>query len=286
MIFLFGDDIVAKKVVPFINVYGPQFLTGVNGLEGSIAILNVLLAAFVLWDPQTRQAIKDADNTSTPATTKNSFRKLMLGWRLLWLGHMSFYSWLLIHWFGLHNFVHPAWTWYIADAIHMLIGFFYYYLFFVLDPPSVTTELKPNSAIVFRRGVIAVLVFGCIVFIASMLVDWYNSTAAQVRITDIFVHKLIPAYTAIGMAFFIGRLDSHYLRIPRVILAPLYLYVLVQLLWSRVEATDLPKVNTERVAIISLALILKFVFFYSVDKWIRNGGFLQYLIKIEGDRNK
>lgn len=285
MVLLVGDDIVGRTV-KYINEHWPWFPNSINGLECSIAILNILLAAFVLWDPQTRQAIKHANNASTPTTTKNSFRKLMMGWYLLWLGHILFYIWLGANWFGLHNFIDSELTWYIADALHMLIGFCYYYLFFVLDPPSVTTESKPNSAIIFRRSVITVLAFGCIVFIASVLVDWYHSTAVGVKITDIVVHKLIPTYTAIGLAFFIGRLDSHYLRIPRVILAPLYLYVLVQLLWSRVEATNIPNINSERVAILGLALILKFVFFYSIAKWIRNGGFLQYLIKIEGDQNK
>ncbi|MGA9768356.1 MAG: hypothetical protein WBV94_04895 [Blastocatellia bacterium] len=286
MVFLFGDDVLGRAVER-INVHWPWFIRHkINGLEGGIAILNVLLAAFVLWDPKTRQAIKYADNASTPPSTKNSFRKLMLGWRLLWLVRMLLYSWLGANCFGLHNYIEPQWTWYIADVLHLLVGFFYYFLFFVLDPPSVTTESTPDSAIVFRRSVITVLVFGCIVFIASVLVSWYHSPPPEGGITDIFVHKLIPTYTGIGMAFFIGRLDSHYLRIPRVILAPLYLYVIVQPLWGRVEGTDISIVKPERAAILVLVLILKFVFFYSIARWIRKGSFLHYLIKIEGDRNK
>jgi hypothetical protein len=284
MVLLFGDDIVGRTINR-INEHWPWFLTSINGLEGSIAILNVLLAAFVLWDPKTRQAIKAADNVSTLPSTKNSFRKLMLGWRLLWLVRMLLYLWLGANWFGLHNFINLKLTWYIADALHLLVGFFYYFLFFVLDPPSVATELKPDSAIVFRRSVITMLLLGCLVFIASVLVSWSHSPS-KAGVTDIVVYKIIPTYTGIGMAFFIGRLDSHYLRMPRVILAPMYLYVIIQPLWGRIEATEIPNVNPERVVILSLALMLKFVFFYSVAKWIRNGSFLQYLIKIEGDPNK
>jgi len=39
-----------------------------------------------------------------------------------------------------------------------------------------------------------------------------------------------PAYIAPGMAFFFGRLDSHYQKLRIAILAPLYLYAVMQLL--------------------------------------------------------
>jgi hypothetical protein len=284
MVFLFGNNIVGRTVY-YIKEYWPWFLNRVNGLEGSIAILNVLLAAFVLWDPKTRQSIKNSDNASTPPATKISFWKLMLGWRLLWLFRMLLYIWLGANWFGLH-LVSPKLAWQIASAIHLLVGFFHYFLFFVLDPPSLATASSPDSAIVFQRNIITTLLFGCFVFIASVFVSWYQPTTSEDEITNILANRLIPTYAGIGMAFLIGRLDSHYLRIPRVLLAPLYLYVIVQPLWSRAAGTDFQNVIVERAAIFSLVLTLKFVFFYSVAKWIRNGGFLQYLIKIEGDRNK
>lgn len=282
---LFGDGVVIQ-IVAYIQK-DSWFLTSVNGLEGSIAILNVLLAAFVLWDPKTRQAIKFADDASTPLSTHESFRKLMLGWRLLWLARMLLYIWLGANWFGLHKIVGTQLAWHIAAALHLLVGFFHYFLFFVLDPPSIATESRPDSAIVFRRSIITMLAVGCVVYIASVLIDVYRSTLSEWGITSILAHRLVPTYAGIGMAFLIGRLDSHYLRIPRVLLAPLYLYVIVQPLWSRFAGTHFGgPPNTERAAIFVLVLILKFIFFYSVVKWIRNGGFLQYLIKIQGDRNK
>ena len=278
MVFMFGDGIVVRTVNA-INIYWPGFLTSVNGLEGTIAVLNVLLAAFVLWDPKTRQAIKSADSVLTPISAKDSFRKLMLGWRLLWLARLFLYTWLGAHWFGLHNIVPSRMTWYIASALHLLVGFFHYFLFFALDQPSAATGSRPGSAIAFRRSVLIILVVGFFVFIASVFVNY--STPAEAGITNFLAHKLIPTYAGIGMAFLIGRLDSHYLRIPRIMLAPMYLYVIVQPLWSRVAGTDFQVVNSERAAIFALVLILKFVFFYSIAKWIRNGGFLQYLIRME-----
>lgn len=285
LVFLFGDGIVGEAV-DYIEKYWPWFLESVNGLEGTIAILNVLLAAFVLWDPKTRRAIKLADDASTPPSTKESFRKLMLGWRFLWLARMLLYIWLGSHWFGLHNFVHVQVTWSVASALHLLVGFFHYFLFFVLDPPSIASKARPDSAVVFRRSILTMIILGSVVYTASLLITLYHSTLSEWGITSILAHRLIPTYAGIGMAFVIGRLDSHYLRIPRVLLAPLYLYVIVQPLWSRVAGTDFRVVNTDRAVIFCLVLILKFVFFYSIVKWIRNGGFLKYLIKIEGDRNK
>lgn len=280
---LFGQNVVGRAIEQH-----PHWLpANVNGWEGSIAMLNVLLAAFVLWDPKTRKAIKDADTASTPPSIRNSFRKLMLGWRLLWLVRLLLYSWIGVNCFGLHHGIGSTWTWYVSDAFHLLVGFFYYFLFFVLDPPSMTTESTPDSGIVFRRGITTVALLGCVVFVASVLVASHQSTPPpQEGITDIFANKLIATYTGIGMAFFIGRLDSHYLRMPRVVLAPMYLYVIVQPLWGRIEGTDLSTPNADRIVIFGLVLILKFVFFYSIAKWIRGGKFLHYLIKIEGDRDK
>ncbi|MDQ3848449.1 MAG: hypothetical protein M3261_05790, partial [Thermoproteota archaeon] len=286
LVFLFGDGIVGK-IHDYIREHWSQFPESINSLEGSIAILNVLLAAFALWDPKTRQAIKLADNTSIPSSTKDSFRKLMLGWRLLWLSRMLLYIWFGILWFGLHTFfTNTQVPWYIASALHLLVGFFHYFLFFVLDPPSIATESRPDSAIVFRRGIITMMVLGCVVYIASVLITSYRPILSEWGVTSILSHRLIPTYAGIGMAFLIGRLDSHYLRIPRILLAPLYLYVIVQPLWGNIAESNFGVFNRGRAAIFVLVLILKFVFFYSVVKWIRNGGFLQYLIKIEGDRNK
>ncbi|MGB7923538.1 MAG: hypothetical protein WCF57_09870 [Pyrinomonadaceae bacterium] len=286
LVLLFGDGIVGQ-IDNYIQKHWPWFTESINSIEGIIAILNVLLAAFAIWDPKTRQAIKLADDASTPPSTKDSFKKLMLGWRLLWLARMLLYIWFGILWFGLHNFItNVQVTWHIASALHLLVGFFHYFLFFVLDPPSITSESRPDSAIVFRRGIVTMVVLGCVVYIVSMLLASYRSILSEWGVTSILAHRLIPTYAGIGMAFLIGRLDSHYLRIPRVLLAPLYLYVIVQPLWGHIAESKFGDFNPGRAAIFVLVLILKFVFFYSVVKWIRNGGFLQYLIKIEGDRNK
>lgn len=285
LVLLFGDGII-RQIYSYIQNQWPLFTKSINSLEGSIAILNVLLAAFAIWDPKTRQAIKLADDASTPPSTKDSFRKLMLGWRLLWLARMLLYTWLGINWFGLHNVIDAQVTWHIASALHLLVGFFHYFLFFVLDPPSIASESRPNSAIVFRRGIITMLALGCVVYIISLLITLYRPILSEWGVTSILAHRLIPTYAGIGMAFLIGRLDSHYLRIPRVLLAPLYLYVIVQPLWGNIAETQFGDFNPGRATIFALVLILKFVFFYSVVKWIRNRGFLQYLIKIEGDRNK
>jgi len=121
---------------------------------------------------------------------------------------------------------------------------------------------------------------GFILLAVGELLPWLNNFRSEMTNNGVLLPKMVPAYIAVGMAFFIGRLDSHYLKLPRVILAPLYLYAIIQLFWSRntVGASDF---DGERVAIFALALVLKFVVFLNLSKLIRDEQFRQYFVVAE-----
>jgi hypothetical protein len=155
----------------------------------------------------------------------------------------------------------------------MINGFFFYYMFFVLDQPSVPSESEPNRAKKFRQNIYVTIVLGIIIFIVSIFLRGKPVGAGG---EGILVEKLAPAYIAVGMAFFFGRLDSHYVRAHRVLLAPLYLYAVIQLFWG--ESTLSREFNPERVTILGLALILKFVIFVTLSKWIIDGRFRNYFV--------
>jgi hypothetical protein len=82
------------------------------------------------------------------------------------------------------------------------------------------------------------------------------------------------------MSFLFGRLDSHYLKLPRIILAPLYLYAIIQLFWEH-DTYASPAFNPERIAIFSLALILKFVLFVNLSRLIRHPRLRQYFVEAD-----
>lgn len=92
---------------------------------------------------------------------------------------------------------------------------------------------------------------------------------------------MVASYVAVGMAFFFGTLDSHYLKVPRIILAPLYLYAVIQLFWDQNTFANNQTFLPERVTIFSMALILKFVIFLVLSKLIRHERFREYFVIAE-----
>ena len=255
--FVFGNG-VALKLAKFFP--SPQDSKTI--IEGIIGLLNIALASFVLIDSWFIRPVEISEDKSPSAL---SFKQLLLGWRLLWLTWIPFYACLSARW--LYHISDDNAFWRIANALNMVNGFFFYYLFFVLDQPSVPTESEPDRAKMFRRNIRVTIVLGIVIFIVSTFVHGQG----------ILAEKLSPAYIAVGMAFFFGRLDSHYLRAHRVLLAPLYLYAVIQLFWGRESAVN-PAFDPERVAIFVLAFILKFAIFMTLSQWIRDGRFRKYFV--------
>jgi hypothetical protein len=239
-------------------------------IEGFVAVLNVALAFYVLLDLQILRPVKTSDENS-PAS--NSFKQLLRGWQLLWLTWIPFYICLAVIWFQPMGKEKLNIMWGITDGLNMINGFFFYFLFFVLDQPSVATVTEPDRAKSFRRNWRITLFLGVILWLFSLFSGYAGGNEG-------LWSKLVPAYIAVGMAFFVGRLDSHYLKLPRVILAPLYLYAIIQLFWGR-DISDVSKFNGERVVIFIVALILKFVVFLTLSKLIRHESFRRYFVVAE-----
>lgn len=273
--FLFGDNIAGRaydKVYPFQQ--GNKTL-----IEGIIAVLNVVLAAFVLVDIRFLRPVRTSGE-NTPAS--NSYRQLLWGWQALWFTWMLFYGCLAAQWLKFIGDGTSDVLWQISDALNMVNGFFFYYLFFVLDQPSVPTVEEPNRAKAFRLNCLVTLSTGFILFIMSATIPQFIKSAGGDGAEKlVLLPKLVPAYIAVGMAFFFGRLDSHYLKLSRVVLAPFYLYAIIQLFWERSTFADVSVFSGERVAIFSLALVLKFAVFLTLSNLIGHESFRRYFVIAE-----
>lgn len=259
----------------------PTSYAAVSASSAVIAFLNIMLATFVLCYPIKLPLHLPFSDSAIPQVARRSFSQLIRGWRLLWLAWILLYAWLAANWLGLLAGMNEKAVRYIADAFNMLNGFWFFYLFFVLDLPSVTDSSKPDRTKSFHRSIITALVLGVIAFTISALVDFNRIAPVEGQIADTLVRQLVGGYTAIGMAFFFGRLDSHHLPMPRVILAPLYLYVILQMSWGRIVISKNPNNDSDALAILLLALILKFVLFVVVYKKLASGSLLRYFIDVE-----
>lgn len=270
--FLFGDNIAGRIYISF----QPKLPNNATIIEGIIAVLNVALAAFVLIDIWILRPIKIPLGNSL---AMSSFKQLIRGWALLWATWLLLYICLGAHWLKLISGEMSTLAWYVADGLNMINGFFFFYLFFVLDQPSVSTKSEPDRARAFHFNIFIAIASGVTALITSGVVSSYSPENEPNGGT--LVQKLVGAYTAMGMAFFFGRLDSHYLRVSRIVMAPLYLYVVIQLFWGRSIFAGNMTFNKDQVAVFGLALVLKFVIFLTLSTWIRDGRFIDYIVKAE-----
>jgi hypothetical protein len=282
--FLFGNSIVFK-LYEYIKTYPIENNTII---EGIIAIFNILLGTFVLIHLKLSTLEKPVGNNLHISDT---FKQLLFGWKSLWITWISFYLILAfiylrliedyqITLFGKEKHFNDFF-WYISNLITVINGFFFYYLFFVLDRESVSTKEEPERGKKFKNYYIITLVIGLSLFSISTIFELVSDSQS---IKFSLVSNLIAAYIAIGMSFFFGRLDSHNLNIPRIILAPLYLYAIIQLFWDR-KIID-QQINYDRIVIYSIALVLKFTVFYLFTKWLKEGRFNTYLVETEKNLNK
>jgi len=276
--FVFGvniADYINVNIADYINYVFNIQNRNYTIIEGIIAVLNIVLASIVLVDTRRLLRIKTAnDNT----TASNTYKQLLFGWQWLWFTWILFYGCLVTQWLYRIDVTSSNFLWRVSDALNMINGFFFYYLFFVLDQPSVATDNEPYRAKSFRFNCAFTFLVGVILFDMSGLITLFmKSSSAQ----EGLLSKLVPAYIAVGMAFFFGRLDSHYLKLHRIILAPFYLYAIIQLFWGYKTFVGVSEFNPERVAIFSLALLLKFVLFINISTLIRHESFRRYLIIAE-----
>lgn len=270
---LFGTAFVKNNLLSLIStemVQIPRIQLSIpknTFFEIIIALLNILLATFVLFDSR---FIRPIDYVADNSPTSDSFKQLVFGWRMLWFGWILLYTTLAIGWLGYDSWFLSL----VSNVFNVMNGFFFYYLFFVLDTYSVKTESETKRDKGFKLNILITFFVGVLVLVLTTFVSWeFKSDESN----NFFVNNLIAAYTAVGMVFFFGRLDSHYLNISRIVLAPLYLYAVIQLFWvSDIFNTKEPSAN--RIVIFTVALILKTVIFYLVSKEIREGVFYSYMI--------
>ena len=139
----------------------------------------------------------------------------------------------------------------------------FFYCFLVLDELSLSTAERDRKKH-FRifAGV------GLVIAVLSILLTYYGR--------DKLGGYLTAFYGGLAMAYFMGRFDSLLMKIPRGILAPLYLYALLQVAWLPLDP-DSPKDSPLFTACIWLALLLKMLLFVIITRWLTEGTLFKYV---------
>jgi hypothetical protein len=150
---------------------------------------------------------------------RKSLAQFIAGWRWAWAFWLMLYLWLWLH---ASSGAQPD---PIADILNCLTSFPLFWCFFVLDKPSIALPGYPERNAAFWRAVGTTWGIGvgvCLMAVAGRLHLWGLNEFGLV---------FLGLYDGLAIAFLVGRFDSHWMKVPRWMLVPLYGYALIQMIW-------------------------------------------------------
>ena len=244
---------------------GATFVAGPHtAAPGAPAVLHLVHAAVAalllgiqftgLFKPQTIAAREHP-------IARKCLAQFIAGWRAAWALWLALYAWL---WAltALGRNPYP-----VADILNCLTAFPLFWCFFVLDKPSVPAPGRPERNAAFRKAVGVTWGIGAGVALLA--------AAGRMHVWGLneFCLGFLGIYDGLAIAFLVGRFDSHWIRVPRWMLAPLYGYALIQMIY--VFFFNLPA--EWQVYTYLVALLFKVCLFLVVTHLLHAGNLRTYL---------
>jgi hypothetical protein len=192
---------------------------------------------------------------------RKSLAQFVAGWRWAWACWLAFYLWLWLH---ASSGAQPD---PIADILNCLTAFPLFWCFLVLDKPSIALPGRPERNAAFWRAVGTTWGVGAgvaLMAVAGRLHLWGLNEFGLV---------FLGLYNGLAIAFLAGRFDSHWMKVPRWMLAPLYGYALIQMIY--VFFFKLPP--EWQIYSYLVALLFKVCLFLVVTHLLHAGNLRQYL---------
>jgi hypothetical protein len=236
--------------------YDPTLARILHGVQAAVILGFVLIHR--TWLHQIASKLTD-----TVPVAKKTLEQFTAGWMYMWYGWLALYIWFFLA-------AAPRWSnspsiAAVSDVLDVVSGFAIWWCFLVLDMPSVKLDGQPNRDKEFREAVWLVAIAGALcacLGAGDRLFDWNH------------VGVVVGLYNALAIAFFTGRLGSHYIGMSRWILLCLYTYSMLQLFYSFLpllrEAVWTP-------VVFLLALIFKMILAYAGSDMMQHGGLQRYL---------
>jgi hypothetical protein len=187
--------------------------------------------------------------------------QFIAGWRWAWVTWFMLYGWL---WINASAGGRPD---VVADILNCLTSFPLFWCFFVLDKPSVAVPGDPERNASFRKAIGTIWGIGAgvaVLAVAGRLHLWGLNEFGLV---------FLGIYDGLAIAFLVGRFDSHWMKVPRWMLAPLYGYALIQMIY--VFFFKLPP--AWQVYTYLVALLFKVCLFLVVTHLLHAGNLRRYL---------
>lgn len=187
--------------------------------------------------------------------------QFIAGWRWAWAAWFALYFWMWTH--ASSGVARDV----VADILNCLTSFPLFWCFFVLDKPSVSVPGDPERNASFRKAIGIVWGIGAgvaLLAVAGRLHMWGLNEFGLV---------FLGIYDGLAIAFLVGRFDSHWMKVPRWMLAPLYGYALIQMIY--VFFYNLPA--EWQIYTYLVALLFKVCLFLVVTHLLNAGNLRAYL---------
>ncbi len=205
---------------------------------------------------------------------REAWRQFLNGVDALVLSWAALYLWLSWLWAGayLPGILPEAWSsarlLAIADLLNAAGSVVFLYLYLVLDKPSVPSPELPDRDVDFHDAWCACVALGLAVTLAAVLgrLGWLGSVSPLGPMLGSFL-------AAVAMMYLFGRFDYRSMRVGRLAVAPLYLYVALQVAWDRVATTE---VSLGAELAFALALVLKLYLLACLVRWARDRRLQRY----------
>ncbi len=245
-----------------------------------ISVLHVFTIGLLLVIYKMPFGTQNQIKTISDSYTKASLLQFEKGWMALWMSWVVLYSWMafktkynlnLLIADDLATYLQTQPTlWAISDVVNVFSTFCFFYLFLALDVQTITATDEDNQTVKNQYyQMVSVVMIVATLFLILTITDRYLDLGTWDNIGT----WLYVLFTSLAMLYFFGRLDSHYFKAHRILLAPLYFYAVIQVNWD-----DLPfvKFASQGLVIFFIAFLLKIYLFFIINGWIRNGDFGRY----------
>jgi hypothetical protein len=224
-------------------------------------LVHAAIAALLLAVQFTPFLHPQASTESDHPIARKCLAQFIAGWRWAWVAWVALYAWLWIN--GGAGGRSAA----VADILNCLTSFPLFWCFFVLDQPSVAVPGDPERNAAFRKAIGTLWGIGAgvtVLAVAGRLHLWGLNEFGLV---------FMGIYDGLAIAFLVGRFDSHWMKVPRWMLAPLYGYALIQMIY--VFFFTLPP--AWQIYTYLVALLFKVCLFLVVTHLLHAGNLRQYL---------
>jgi hypothetical protein len=234
---------------------------GVPPVPSILHLVHAAIAALLLAIQFTPFLRPQASAERDHPIARKCLAQFIAGWRWAWVAWLALYCWL---WLNADSGGGPD---VVADILNCLTSFPLFWCFFVLDKPSVAVPGDPERNASFRKAIGTIWGIGAgvaVLAVAGRLHLWGLNEFGLV---------FMGIYDGLAIAFLVGRFDSHWMKVPRWMLAPLYGYALIQMIY--VFFFKLPP--AWQVYTYLVALLFKVCLFLVVTHLLHAGNLRQYL---------